>query len=148
RTTMPSTTMKSSTEDGGALPSIEGLDTTDGLLRVGGNRSLYLKLLRQFVAQQAETAASVAHALGAGNHTVAERLAHTVKDLAGNLGAGPVQAAAAALEQAIAGHGDAGVIASLQQRFAGELGALVTRLRSALGENAAPAVALPPAPPA
>ncbi len=34
------------------LPSITGLDTKDGLSRVGGNRKLYLKLLRQFIEQQ------------------------------------------------------------------------------------------------
>jgi PAS domain S-box-containing protein len=30
------------------LPSVEGLDTKDGLIRVAGNQKLYLKLLRQF----------------------------------------------------------------------------------------------------
>ena len=35
-----------------ALPSIAGLDTNDGLARVGGNRKLYVKILRQFAEQQ------------------------------------------------------------------------------------------------
>jgi two-component system sensor histidine kinase/response regulator len=35
-----------------AVPSIAGLDTSDGLSRVGGNRTLYVKILRQFVEQQ------------------------------------------------------------------------------------------------
>src|SRR5262249_54621821 len=43
-----------------ALPSVDGLDTADGLLRVAGNRRLYLKLLRQFVEQQAEAPARIA----------------------------------------------------------------------------------------
>ena len=30
------------------IPTVEGLDSADGLLRVAGNRKLYLKLLRQF----------------------------------------------------------------------------------------------------
>ncbi|HXJ80090.1 MAG TPA: response regulator, partial [Candidatus Methylomirabilis sp.] len=74
------------------LPAVEGLDTADGLLRVAGNRTLYLKLLSQFVAQQAEAPASIAEALKGGDHALAERLAHTVKGVAGNLGAGSVRA--------------------------------------------------------
>ena len=31
------------------VPAVEGLDTADGLLRVAGNKTLYTKLLRQFV---------------------------------------------------------------------------------------------------
>jgi signal transduction histidine kinase/DNA-binding response OmpR family regulator/HPt (histidine-containing phosphotransfer) domain-containing protein/CHASE3 domain sensor protein len=128
--------------DDAALPSIEGLDAADGLLRVAGNRALYLKLLRRFVEQQADSSERIAHALEEANHAVAERLAHTVKGVAGNLGAGPVQTAAAALEQAIARRGDAGSIEALRERFAGLLGALIGGLRSALGE---PAELPPPA---
>jgi len=126
------------------VPSIEGLDTADGLMRVAGNRRLYLKLLRQFVEQQAQAPVRIREALTAGDATVAERLAHTVKGVAGNLGAGPVQAAAAALEQAIAGRGDAGRIEALRRRLDDELNALVGRLRPALDEN--PALAGPPSP--
>src|SRR5262249_40446201 len=89
-----------------ALPAVDGLDTFDGLLRVAGSRSLYLKLLRQFVDQQAEAPARIALALKTGDTTVAERLAHTVAGVAGSLGAGPVHAAASALAHAIALGGD------------------------------------------
>ena len=47
------------------LPSVEGLDTKDGLGRVAGNRKLYLKLLRQFVQQQGAVPAQIAEALAA-----------------------------------------------------------------------------------
>jgi signal transduction histidine kinase/DNA-binding response OmpR family regulator/HPt (histidine-containing phosphotransfer) domain-containing protein/HAMP domain-containing protein len=126
---------------GAALPAVEGLDTADGLLRVAGNRSLYLKLLRQFVEQQTEAPARIAQALSAGDHALAERLAHTVKGVAGNLGAGPVQAAAAALEQAIAARSDAGGIEALRHRLADQLGTLVGRLRPTLPGDAALAAA-------
>jgi signal transduction histidine kinase/CheY-like chemotaxis protein/HAMP domain-containing protein len=128
------------------LPSVEGLDTADGLLRVAGNRKLYLKLLRQFVEQQGQAPTRITEALAAGDHATAERLAHTVKGVAGNLGAGGVQAAAGALEQAIAGREDGGRIEALRQRLADELEALLGRLRPALG--AGPTAAGPaPAPP-
>ncbi len=129
-----------------AVPSVSGLDTADGLLRVAGNRKLYLKLLRQFVEQQGQAPARITEALAASDHATAERLAHTVKGVAGNLGAGVVQAAAGALEQAIAARGDAGRIEALRQRLADELEALLGRLRPALGDEppaAGPAAAPP-----
>ena len=70
-----------------ALPSIAGLDTNDGLARVGGNRKLYVKILRQFAEQQGPALDQVADALATGDHALAERLAHTLKGVAGNIGA-------------------------------------------------------------
>src|SRR2546422_1632938 len=126
------------------VPSIEGLDTADGLMRVAGNRRLYLKLLRQFVEQQGQAPARIGEALTAGDATVAERLAHTVKGVAGNLRAGPVQAAAAGLEQAIAGPGDPRRVRALRRPLADWLKPLVGRLRPPLGVKPPPP--LPPAP--
>ena len=56
-----------------ALPSIAGLDTNDGLSRVGGNRKLYVKILRQFAEQQGPALDQVADALAKGDHALAER---------------------------------------------------------------------------
>ena len=36
------------------IPTVEGLNSVEGLMRVAGNRKLYLKLLRQFSAQQSD----------------------------------------------------------------------------------------------
>ena len=126
-----------SVADETALPAVEGLDTKDGLLRVAGNARLYVKLLRQFVEQQESAPARLAEALTAADHATAERLAHTVKGVAGNLGARAVQAAAADLERAIADRSDADRTASLARRLADQLGTLIGRLRPALGERAA-----------
>ena len=120
-------------------PAVEGLDTADGLLRVAGNKSLYTKLLRQFVEQQATAAAHIAEALNAGDHATAERLAHTVKGVAGNLGAGPVHRSASALEQAIASRSDAKGIEALRLGLATDLDGLIDHLRDALGVETAPA---------
>src|SRR5262249_26961628 len=95
----------------------------------------YLKLLRQFVEQQAEAPARIALALKTGDTTVAERLAHTVVGVAGSLGGGPVHAAAAALAPGIALGDEARHIEGLQQRLADDLAALISRLRPALSEN-------------
>jgi HPt (histidine-containing phosphotransfer) domain-containing protein len=84
-----------------ALPPIAGINIADGLNRVAGNRRLYRDLLSQFAAKQAGAATEIATALGAHDHQTAERTAHTVKGVAGNLGIINVQAAAQKLEKAI-----------------------------------------------
>jgi PAS domain S-box-containing protein len=123
------------------LPSVDGLDTEDGLGRVGGNRKLYLNLLRQFSTQQANAAQQIAAQLQTGDHDTAERRAHTVKGVAGNLGAKPVQTAAAELEKLIRDRADVSSVESARQRLAEDLGALVEQLRLTLGKETPPPAA-------
>jgi PAS domain S-box-containing protein len=117
------------------LPSVTGLDIKDGLGRVGGNRTLYLKLLRQFVVQQTGAADQIAAQLKTGDYDTAERSAHTVKGVAGNLGAKLVQAAAAELEKMIRDRVDVSSVEAARKRLAENLGALVEQLRLTLGEE-------------
>ena len=79
-----------------------GSTLAEGLLRVAGNKKLYRKLLRQFSKTEADAAQRIASALAKNDRALAERLAHSVKGVAGNLGASAVQNAAANLEKAIA----------------------------------------------
>jgi PAS domain S-box-containing protein len=89
-------------EDPTELPdAIDGLDMAEALLRVLGKKSFYVDLLRKFVAAQGEADRSIEAALGAGDWPEAERCVHTLKGLAGNIGADALQAHAAALELAI-----------------------------------------------
>jgi signal transduction histidine kinase/CheY-like chemotaxis protein len=83
------------------LPEITGIDTAGGLNRVAGNRRLYRSLLEQFVSKQGNAGAQIAAALRTGDHELANRIAHTVKGVAGNLGMEPVRGAAEKLERAI-----------------------------------------------
>jgi HPt (histidine-containing phosphotransfer) domain-containing protein len=111
------------------VPKIEGLDTSNALRRVTGNRKLYMKLLRQFVEGQADATDRIRAAIAAGERAVAERLAHTVKGVAGSIGANALQAVADALEHGIkAGSESAAQVAA----FETELGGLVGRLREKL----------------
>jgi len=80
---------------------IDGLDTDTGLRRVLGKESRYLSMLRKFASGQRQVVADIASALAAGDAKTAERIAHTAKSVAGNIGASQVQALAAALESAI-----------------------------------------------
>ncbi len=97
------------TPDGTAatLAGISGLDAAAALRRVRGRVDRYEAMLREFVANQADAAVRIGAAIGAGDAAGAERLAHTLKGLAGNIGAQSLQATATALEHALrAGEAD------------------------------------------
>jgi len=111
------------------LPAVDGLDTRDGLARVGGNVTLYQKLLRQFADQEATFAARLGSALADGDAALAERLAHTLKGVAGNIGATSVQAAAGCLEKLIGDGATAPAVAAAAQQTAAALSPLLERLR-------------------
>ncbi|MDO9619269.1 MAG: response regulator [Pseudomonas sp.] len=97
---------------------LPGVDVDSGLRRVLGKRELYQRLLGKFVASQGDFPAQLRAALAANQQESAERLAHSLKGLAGNLGAMDLAAQAANLESAIkdARHDELdGLLAELQQ---------------------------------
>ncbi len=83
------------------LPEIDGVDMTGGLKRVAGNKRLYRDLLIQFAAKQAEVNSQILAAIESGDNKLLERITHTVKGVAGNIGLGSVFIAAEKLERAI-----------------------------------------------
>jgi two-component system sensor histidine kinase/response regulator len=87
--------------EGGEAPLIPGIDTRAGLRRVVGNKRLYMDLLKRFSEGQREAVERIRSALDAGDRDLAERVAHTLKGVAGNIGASEAQAAAAEIEAAI-----------------------------------------------
>jgi signal transduction histidine kinase/DNA-binding response OmpR family regulator/HPt (histidine-containing phosphotransfer) domain-containing protein/CHASE3 domain sensor protein len=131
-----------SSDDSTPLPIVGGLDTQNGLLRVGGNIGLYLRLLRQFVEQQAQSVEQIGHALSSGDGALAERLAPTLKGGAGNIGATSVQSVAGVLEKLIRNRAGAHELAEARHQVAAHLEPLVGALRGALQ----PAPAATPAP--
>jgi len=126
----------------GQLPVIDGLDTKDGLTRVAGNRKLYMKLLGQFVEQQGPSLEQIAAAMGKGETALAERLAHTLKGVAGNIGAKAVQAAAGVLEKLIREKVTGAELASASERAGAVLEPLIRQLRLEL-EASSPAGVMP-----
>ena len=112
----------------GNLPSVPGLDTRDGLSRVAGNSKLYLKILAQFTEQQGPAPEQIRTALARGDVALAERLAHTLKGVAGNIGAKSVQSAAAALEQLIRHRANADEIENARSQTGAELDSLLREL--------------------
>jgi signal transduction histidine kinase/DNA-binding response OmpR family regulator/HPt (histidine-containing phosphotransfer) domain-containing protein len=102
------------------LPAdVPGLDVQQGLRRVMGNRALYLELLRKFCASQAGVPGQIRSALQAGDRGLARRLAHTLRGLAGNLGATVLQVQAGVAELAIErGDASAAPLATMEQTLA------------------------------
>jgi len=127
------------------IPDIEGLDIKGGLRRVAGNHKLYVTILRQYIEGQSGAVQAIRASLSAGDRKTAERVAHTAKGVSGNIGADAVAAAAAQLERAIPAGTDT---APLIERLEAALGALLSRLRAALGEAAPAPVASGPVDPA
>jgi PAS domain S-box-containing protein len=114
------------------LPFIAGLDTKDGLTRVAGNRKLYLKLLRQFIEQQGPAVGQITEAVAKGDVALAERLAHTLKGVAGNIGAKEIQSAAGVLEKLIRAKAKVEEIESAKRQVAATLDPLIAGLKATL----------------
>ena len=81
--------------------SIPGIDLETGLTRVAGNKTLYLKLLGDFQKQNEHFSEHVREALKDDDLETVNRLVHTLKGLAGTLGALELQKKALELESTI-----------------------------------------------
>jgi two-component system sensor histidine kinase/response regulator len=116
-----------------SLRDVRGLDVDTGLRRSGHKPPLYLSLLQRFVAGQAQTPTLITQALDEGRRLDARRLAHTLKGVAGNLGAPAVHAAAESLERSVSQSMEAGAPpeaeASVQAALARTRDALAPLLR-------------------
>lgn len=64
-------------------------------------KRLYRDLLVQFAAKQGDSDSQILAAIKSGDRKLAERIVHTVKGVAGNIGLGQVSTAAEGLERAI-----------------------------------------------
>jgi two-component system sensor histidine kinase/response regulator len=81
-----------------ALRGVAGLDVELGLLRTSNNPGFYASMLRKFVTSQQLATQNIQQALQAQDIETAERYAHTLKSVAGNLGATALQDAANSVE--------------------------------------------------
>ncbi|MBF0183259.1 MAG: response regulator [Magnetococcales bacterium] len=96
---LPPDQPKATTAD---LPEgLPGVDLKLGLARCNNSRNLYRKILGKFAVQQAGVCALIRQATADGRSEEAIRLAHTLKGVAGSIGARDLQEAAYAWEQAL-----------------------------------------------
>lgn len=110
----------------------KAIDSVAALRRVGGNLGLYHKLLSRFANKASSTIEEIKLAMEQQQKQEAERMAHTVRGVAGNLGAMPLADAACDLELAI--NADAGNAADYLQVFECRMAEFVEQAQLLLAE--------------
>ncbi|NWK56786.1 response regulator [Verrucomicrobiaceae bacterium N1E253] len=84
------------------LPNqIPGIDFEKGLKNVGGNHKLYSKLLKDFYDDHRHDSALIASCMSSKDQAAAVRTAHTIKGIAGTIGAQELQKVSKSLESAL-----------------------------------------------
>lgn len=119
-----------------ALPEV---DVKAGIDRVVGSRQTYLKLLRRFVAQFSTPETDFQRELATEQKKGAIRWAHTLRGVAGGLGAARIEDLAGQLERQLIHQEGPDVLIELVQ----ELGHLVKAIKSLPDINPVPDVAEP-----
>ena len=89
-------------------PVLPGVKVAESIRRIGGNVGLYYSLLAKFKSSQKNVVHVIRESLSVDDTKTAERIAHTLRGVAGNLGAESLHKQAELLERHIASgiHGD------------------------------------------
>ena len=135
-------TIKINVGDAELVPAIDGIDMALGLKRVVGNKTLYLSMLRKFVTGQKSTADALRLAIASEDWSTAERLAHTSKSVAANVGAVSVQEVAALIELSIRNPASRNALAAQVDALGNCLAGIIAQLEAKLpiGHSAPPAL--------
>jgi len=115
------------------VPDVEGLDIKTALGRVGGSVKLLRKLIHRFRETQADVMARIKTAMENSDVETAVREAHTVKGLAGNIGATQM-AERAALVEGMLKRGETENLAEALHAMEAELASQLTKISTAMGE--------------
>lgn len=114
-------------EDTPPLPDYsDSLDVDWGLQRIGGNRALFSKLLKDFYQDHHKDLKSLEVAFDSKQIDIANRIIHTIKGVASNIGAHKVQQQCSVLEQRIHSGQD---YSTALEHFKHEFTALMNELR-------------------
>ena len=115
--------------------NLPGISIEIGLSRVNGNRKLYGELLIKFLNTKRETGNELRAGLEQGDTETAARLAHSMKSIAGVIGAVELSNAAAALEKSLAG-GERDKRENALEAFVECLRVVISGLEACLGREA------------
>jgi HPt (histidine-containing phosphotransfer) domain-containing protein len=112
------------------------LDVEAGVKRVVGKRDFYERLVRQFAeGEEAEAVKIIRIQLSADEREAAERTAHSLKGVAGTLGAVELQHRAGGLESAIKKNSDESATEKLVDSVDQELSRLVSAILNVFGSD-------------
>ncbi|MFC1650880.1 response regulator [Candidatus Latescibacterota bacterium] len=95
---VPDQAESTSEDESEDIPEIPGINVEEGLKRVANNKKLYRNILIKFHDNYPGTTAEIRKAHADGDIELAQRLAHTVKGVSGNIAALDLQAKATALD--------------------------------------------------
>lgn len=93
----PEITHQPDTDNADVIPPLPGINTEAVLERMGGNTTLYIKLLKQFSQTNIDAATKIQDAFNQNKYEQANDLAHAVKGVAANLGMDELAAVSAQL---------------------------------------------------
>lgn len=96
--------------DAPAKLNLQGIDVENGLARIGNNHALYRRLIARFYDGQSNVTNEINEAIEKGDRETAIRLAHSLKGVAGNIGAATVAKAAWEVEKVLT-QSEAGLLA-------------------------------------
>jgi len=88
-------------KDEGFFPALNGIDTATGIARIGGDHESYKKLLKKFHKNHLDIIIKIKKALDENDIDFTKYLVHTLKGVAGNIGANKLYACANDFEKAI-----------------------------------------------
>jgi two-component system, sensor histidine kinase and response regulator len=113
------------------LPDLPGVNVAACVRRMGGSVALYRSLLDKFRVNQGNFDTSFRQALAEGDRVTAERLAHTLRGIAGTLGAATLQDSAMLLERSIK-NGESAEVDPLLAQVDKELAMFISSIDQAL----------------
>jgi PAS domain S-box-containing protein len=138
------------TAEGPSLPglsSLSGIDSVFGLRHVAGNVALYVQLLDRFRATQRDAGSAIRSDYDAGRRMEAASRAHTLRGVAGNIGARELQTLAQAVEEGLSlASGDRARMAAGVRALEAAVEATMHSLDSYFAARAAQPAEPPPAP--
>jgi len=113
------------------VPRLSGVDTDEALACVNGNVALYRKILTLFRQEQADAIERIGAAYRSGDLQTAVRQAHTLRGLAGNVGAAKLVKLTKALESALR-HGQKELVETLLEELGEPLSSLIAEIDRAM----------------
>ncbi len=119
-------------DDNVLLSHLVGIDLKKGLRTIDGNKPLYRRLIKMFLEGQEDFADRFHAALEMDDLKDAHRLAHTLKGVAGNLGATGVQNASRRLDDLCREQAGQEAIRRAFESLIGELGVVLGSIRNGL----------------
>ncbi|MEI6206498.1 MAG: response regulator [Desulfuromonadales bacterium] len=115
------------------ISTIPGLDFNSALTRMGGSTRLLSRMINRFAETQADVMIRIGSTISDGDTETALREAHTVRGLAGNIGAVSMAESAGVVERMLK-QGETEGLDDALNAMAAELASLLERIPVAMGE--------------